>query len=247
MECIYRDVYLKVNTFKEAIEMSQGTDDIALVFYFVDYDITTGTAASVFVQKPSGKAIQAAASVDVTKNSITVNLEEQMTAEVGEAFVQLQLMQDNKNIFTFNHPLLVSKSAVPINSENGSTFIEEYTKKIETATRKAETATDRANEVSDRIEQKAQNGDYSASVKVGSTVTSEPGTKATVSNSGTTKDAVLDFTIPRGMPGISTSLGPGIFEMYVRDSDGHLILRHNDNEPAPALSIVDGHLIYTIS
>ena len=28
--------------------------------------------------------------------------------------------------------------------------------------------------------------------------------------------------------------------------DGHLIVTHNDNEPAPPLSIRDGHLIYTI-
>ena len=247
METINRDVYLKVNTFKEAIEMSQGTDGIAVVFCFVDYDIPAGTTASVFVQKPSGKAIQGSTLVNTTENTITINMESQMTAEVGEASVQLQLMQDNKNVFTFNHPLLVTKSAVPIKSESGSPFIDEYIEKIEVATAKTEKATDRASEVSDRIEQAAQNGDYSASVRVGATVTSEPGTKAAVNNSGTTKDAVLDFTIPRGMPGISTSLGPGIFEMYVRDSDGHLILRHNDNEPAPALSIVDGHLIYTIS
>lgn len=247
METLNREVFLKINTFKEKIEMSQGTDGIPVIFQFEDYDLPSGTTAIVFVKKPSGKAIQDTASVNVNDNSVTINMTPQMTAEAGEALIQVQMKQGNKDIFTFNHPLLVSESAVPINSENGSTFIEEYTKKIETATHKAETATDRANEVSDRIEQKAQNGDYSACVKVGTTATSEPGTKATVSNSGTTKDAILDFTIPRGMPGISTSLGPGIFEMYVRDSDGHLILRHNDNEPAPALSIVDGHLIYTIS
>lgn len=51
---------------------------------------------------------------------------------------------------------------------------------------------------------------------------------------------------PRGSSGLATSLGPGIFETYIND-EGHLILRHNDNEPAPPLSIVNGRLVYTIS
>lgn len=46
--------------------------------------------------------------------------------------------------------------------------------------------------------------------------------------------------------GITTSLNPGFFNLSVA-SDGHLYLTHNDNEPAPPLTIRDGHLIYTIT
>lgn len=244
MDTITREIFLKTNTYKELIEISQGTNGIPLIFMLEDYDIPDGTKAIVFVQKPSGKAIQETA--QISSNNITITVTSQMTAEVGESLIQVQLLYNDKNIFTFNHPMMVSKSAVPINSENGSSFIDEYIDKMKQATSKTETATDRANEVSDRIEQKAQNGDFSSTVKVGNTVTGEPGTKATVKNSGTTKDAILDFTIPKGVPGVATSLSPGIFGMYIRE-DGHLIVRHNDNDPAPPLSVVDGHLIYTIS
>ena len=43
-----------------------------------------------------------------------------------------------------------------------------------------------------------------------------------------------------------TELNPGMFALSV-NAEGHLILTHNDNEPAPPLSIQDGKLIYTIS
>ncbi len=51
-----------------------------------------------------------------------------------------------------------------------------------------------------------------------------------------------------GEDGVSvvTELSPGMFALSVNE-EGHLILTHNDNEPAPPLSIQDGDLIYTIS
>ena len=246
MNNIERDLYVLINTFKEPIEMTQGTDGIPLIFYFRDYAIPTGTPASVFVKKPSEKAIQDIATVNASNDTVTVNVTTQMTAEVGEAMVQVQLKNGGNDVFTFNYPLLVSPSATPVNSENGSSFIDEYLEKIEKATSESKAATEASKQTTEEMKQKAQNGDFSATVNAGSTVTGEPGTKAVVRNSGTAKDAVFDFTIPRGMPGVSTSLSPGIFEMYVNDS-GHLILRHNDNEPAPPLSIQDGRLIYTLS
>ena len=246
MNNIERDLYVLINTFKEPIEMTQGTDGIPLIFYFRDYDIPTGTTASVFVKKPSEKAIQDIATVNASNDTVTVNVTTQMTAEVGEAMVQVQLKNGGNDVFTFNYPLLVSPSATPVNSENGSSFIDEYLEKIEKTTSESKAATEASKQTTEEMKQKAQNGDFSATVNAGSTVTGEPGTKAVVRNSGTAKDAVFDFTIPRGMPGVSTSLSPGIFEMYVNDS-GHLILRHNDNEPAPPLSIQDGRLIYTLS
>lgn len=42
-------------------------------------------------------------------------------------------------------------------------------------------------------------------VSIGTTTTGEPGTQASVVNSGTAKDVVLDFTIPRGADGAGSS------------------------------------------
>lgn len=46
----------------------------------------------------------------------------------------------------------------------------------------------------------------SATVRIGTTTTGEPGTQASVSNSGTESNAVLDFTIPRGDVGSQPEL-----------------------------------------
>lgn len=43
--------------------------------------------------------------------------------------------------------------------------------------------------------------DNATKITIGSTSTGEPGTEANVVNSGTSSDAILDFTIPRGDPG----------------------------------------------
>lgn len=46
-----------------------------------------------------------------------------------------------------------------------------------------------------------------ATIAVGSTATGSPGTLATVTNSGTANDAILDFTIPRGNTGATGAPG----------------------------------------
>lgn len=50
-------------------------------------------------------------------------------------------------------------------------------------------------------------GKITASVTVGNTATGEPGSNASVTNSGTTQDAVLNFTVPRGPKGDTVILG----------------------------------------
>ena len=59
-----------------------------------------------------------------------------------------------------------------------------------------------------------------------------------------------EFTGPQGPPGqdgaaVVTQLDPGLFAMAV-DSNGHLILTHNDNDPVPPLEIHSGRLVYTV-
>lgn len=50
-------------------------------------------------------------------------------------------------------------------------------------------------------------GKITASVTIGTTTTGAAGTNASVSNSGTTQDAVLNFTIPRGAQGVQGPQG----------------------------------------
>lgn len=58
------------------------------------------------------------------------------------------------------------------------------------------------------------------------------------------KEYVNDL-INSGLGGAITSLEHGFFMLSV-NAEGHLILTHNDNEPAPPFAIVNGRLIYKI-
>ena len=69
-----------------------------------------------------------------------------------------------------------------------------------TEAQNAKDAADNANAVSAEIEQKAQNGDFSATISHVEAVSGEPDTEACVENTGTAKDASLLFTIPKGTP-----------------------------------------------
>lgn len=75
------------------------------------------------------------------------------------------------------------------------------------------------------------------------------------------QEGVLTLGIPKGDKGdtgpqgpkgekgsmVNVSLESGMFAMHV-DESGHLILTHNNNEPAPPLSInEEGHMVYTIN
>jgi hypothetical protein len=45
-------------------------------------------------------------------------------------------------------------------------------------------------------------------ITIGTTLTGNPGTSASVTNSGTSSNAILDFVIPRGLPGPTGPQGP---------------------------------------
>ena len=74
-------------------------------------------------------------------------------------------------------------------------------KAFQAAKEAAEQAADSANQASQQIQQNAAAGNYSASVKAGKVTIGDPGTQATVTNSGTAKDAVFDFVLPKGDKG----------------------------------------------
>lgn len=60
--------------------------------------------------------------------------------------------------------------------------------------------------------EKGEKGDpgAAATVSVGTTTTAEPGTQASVQNTGTTSAAVFAFTIPKGEKGDAGAAGPGV-------------------------------------
>ncbi len=265
MDKIARDVYVLQDRIKHPIDYAQGGDAIPIVFTLRDFDIPTGTTARIYIQKPSGKAVyNTLASGKVSGNTVTVDVDKQMTAEVGLSELQIELVQGGKSLLTFIYPIAVKRSLIPVDSDNGSNFVDEYLQKIQQAI-------DRMEETREEIIEMAERGDFTASITVGDTATLEAGQPAKVTNVGTAMDAILNFAIPKGKTGAIgptgpqgiqgergpagkdgadatatvTTLEPGLFAVYISE-EGHLILAHNTNDPVPPLKIVGDNLIYMV-
>ncbi len=69
------------------------------------------------------------------------------------------------------------------------------------ATTEANEAAGKANEIAGSLEEKLEAGEFTGTVRVGNVTTGKPGTEASVRNTGTEENAVLDFVIPQGLTG----------------------------------------------
>ena len=214
MGVIRRDVYVLRDALKNPIACVQGSDAVPIIFTVRDYDIPEGAKVRVYVQKPSTKAIFNDISGSVSGNEITVNVAPQMVAEQGISQIQLEISNDAKTLITFTYPLDVKRRLIPMDSENGSDFLDEYIEIMEESTSKAKMAAENANDAASRAESiagdlnaKLENGDFqgakgeAATISIGTVTSSAPGAHAEVSNSGDSSQAVFNFVIPRGEQG----------------------------------------------
>lgn len=198
MNQIKRDVYILSDKLKNPIDYVQNTNAIPIIFTMRDYDIPSGATAQIFVSKPSGKSVYDKALI--SDNTVTVNVSTQMFSEVGVSEIQIQISNSGVNLVTFEHPVHVHRNKTDPNaaeSKNESSFF----KDLQDAANAANQAADNANDTAHSIQQAADDGDFSSTITIGNTTTGEPGTQAEVTNTGTAKDPVFNFTIPQGPVG----------------------------------------------
>ena len=211
---INRDIYVLSNKIKNPVDYVQGTDALDIVFNFRDFEIPDSSSAQVFVSKPSGKGVYNTAVI--AGNAVTVSTTPEMFSEVGNTELQINIRNNGELLTSFIQPVVVQKN-LSFHGESGneSDFFEEYIGKIDTAISEADTATDsanaaasdansaasNANDAAEDIRQKAESGEFSATVKVGTVTASKPGGDAEVTNTGTAQDAVFNFVLPRGEQG----------------------------------------------
>ena len=263
MDKIRRDIYVLRDAIKFPINYPQGADAIDIEFTIRDYDVPAESTARIYVEKPSGKGVYNTTAI--SGNVITVDMEQQMTAEYGKASMQVEVLNGGDTLLSFVQPLHVKKSLMKFDSSSGSNFVDEYLAMVQEALDKME-------ETREEIIEAAERGDFTASIQVGDTSTLEPGLMAQVQNVGTAMDAIFNFAIPRGKTGLTgptgpqgiqgpvgpqgqpgkdgtngivTQVDPGLFAMYISE-EGNLIVVYNAADPAPPLQIVDGHLKYVI-
>ena len=139
---------------------------------------------NIYIKKPDGTKVYA--DCTVAGNQIQVDFSQQMLLVPGMLEVELQMIDaDGNNITT---PIFLIQNQRSNIDYAGITSSDEFTALVTALA-----------EVED-LKKNGLKGD-AATVTVGTTTTGEPGTDAAVNNSGTTGDAILNFTVPRGADG----------------------------------------------
>ena len=228
---IERDVYVLRDTLKNPISYVRGTDLLPIILHFRDFAIPSGATAKVFVAKNDGNAVYGGATI--TGNDVTVDVTQQMFITLGVNLMQVEIDSGNETLVTFEQPVMVTPNLKAGDLPDSTTDVDFIDKIIEqaqeavndanaaletantaisganTAAESANSAAQNANNAAEELQDKVDAGDFTASVQVGTTTTLPPGQDATVSNSGTNKDAVFNFGIPKGDPGTAASIQVG--------------------------------------
>ena len=224
MEEIKKYIRIKNKDVRTRIEYVQGTNSIPIILQVVDWEIPEGSEARIYVKKPSGKEVYNSA--EVSGNDITIQPTTQMFAEFGRQLGQVQIANGDDIAATFLLEFEVEKNlafeSTAVESSDEYGILDELIAEAQTAISNAQTATSSANNAAssaneaasdanaaaaaannaaEELQEKVEAGDFTASITVGTVTTGNPGTQASVTNSGTNKDAVLDFIIPRGDTG----------------------------------------------
>ena len=218
-----KEIKLENNDIPVRIPVVQDTNAIPIQFQITDYKIPTGAEARIYILKPSGAEIYN--SCTISDNSVLVQPTTQMYAEKGTLFGQIQIIKgttiaasfvlefvvaeniisdsaiESKDEFGVLDALIVQARSAISDAQTAASAANTAATQATTAADSAGDAAQAANSAAAELQQKVNNGDFTASVTVGTVTTGEPGTAAAVTNSGTSKDAILDFTIPQGDPG----------------------------------------------
>ena len=93
------DIYLLRDAERGFIRAVQGDSGNEVLMHIKDVDLPAGTTARAYVEKPSGLAVYATASVQ--DNDITFGITNQMLAEPGTSRCQVHLENDGEVLTTF--------------------------------------------------------------------------------------------------------------------------------------------------
>lgn len=135
---INRDIYVLSSKVKDPIDYVRLTNDIPIVFTFRDYDILPGSAAQVYVQKPSGKAVYDTA--EISGNVVTVTVTDQMFAELGVSDLQIRITQGDEKLVSFSQPVRVHPNYTDGDAEqskNAGGFFDDAEQAVENANQAA--------------------------------------------------------------------------------------------------------------
>lgn len=120
------DIYLVKKRNTRPIEIVQADTGIQIEFTVKDFEIPTGTTATLFVQKPSGKFVYQETGITVAGNVITIDLENQAIIEKGNVPYQVELKNGTDEITTFEGLMMVDRSLKDADATESKTVIRAF-------------------------------------------------------------------------------------------------------------------------
>ena len=212
------------------VDAVQGDSGRVLACRLTDFTIPSGSTARIYAMKPSGTQIYNLATVNgnIVEVDLTTQMLAELGKTVCQ--VEIEKGDERVTSFDFAIHVVKSRiDGSAIESKDEFTTLEtaiddaesaahaansaatnateaagdavSAKEAAEEAAEKANNAASTASSTAQEVQRKLEAGDFNANITVGSTTTGQPGTQASVTNSGTNKDVVLNFTIPRGDTG----------------------------------------------
>ena len=177
----------------------------------VAYTPSAGATAIIQGMKPDKKGFMY--DTTISGNTVTADLTKQMSIIAGRVFCQIVVTEGDDRTGTYTFFLDVQKSALPDNSDMSASDYQVVEELLETA-----------QAINTNFPYIGANGnwwywdvetaayvdsgvDASITVTVGTTTTLSAGSPATVTNSGTNTDPILNFGIPKGADGTAAGFG----------------------------------------
>lgn len=162
--------------------------------------VTPAGEARVYVKKTDGTLVYN--DCEINGDYVVIQTTTQMTAAAGKNLIELEMTQGETVLSTPIFWLCVGDSIADdsaIESSDEFTALEQALQDVE------------------ELKENGLKGD-AATIQVGTVTTGEPGTDASVENSGTEGDAVFDFKIPRGDTGNGINSATAAVEYQQSDS-----------------------------
>ena len=117
------DVRLTRKFKVDSLRVVQYDTGVQLVFNVLDFVLPSGTTATLYVRKKSGKFVYQEKGITVSGNTVTVDLENQALTEHGETFYQLEFKNGSDTISTFSSSMWVERSLSDADAVESTTVI----------------------------------------------------------------------------------------------------------------------------
>ena len=131
-----------------SVDVVQFDTGIELLFNLLDYSVPSGTKATLYVEKPSGKFVYQSDNITVSETLITVQLNNQAVTEYGKAKYQLVLKNGNDTISSFCGVLKIEQSLNNAGATESKTVVTSFDQLTADEIQKIQTkTTEKINEI----------------------------------------------------------------------------------------------------